>query len=273
MGDFTTDTATAGLRGTDTGDGSRGTVVALHAGVADRRAWAWCTPAWVDDGWRVVSYDRRGFGDSEWDAAPHDHVADLVAVLDDRAVDRAVLVGNSMGGAVAIDTALARPERVRALVLVGSAVTGDPPIEWVSTEAERALEAEIEAADEAGDLERVNALECHYWLDGPDQPEGRVAGEARQLFLSMNGRALAAPDVGEWQQPPSAWPRLGQIAVPTLVVAGSLDERMVLAMAARLAGDIPDARLVELDGSAHLPAIDASERFAGVVAGFLGSLG
>lgn len=250
----------------------RGTIVALHAGVADSRAWHGCAPAWTDAGWRVVAYDRRGFGDSEWEPEPHDHVADLLAVLDDRGIERAVLLGNSMGGALAVDTALAHPQRVEALVLVGSAVSGEPPVAHVFTEAEQALEAQIDEAEEAGDLDRVNALECHYWLDGPDQPAGRVTGDARERFLAMNGRALHAPDVGEQQRPPDAWSRLGEIAVPTLVVAGALDERMVLAFADRLASDIPGARQLRLDRSAHLPALDATDRFAALVAEFLGGV-
>lgn len=275
MRNFTVDVGTARLRGSDREPAGpeRGALVALHAGVADRRAWNTCALDWAAAGWRVIAHDRRGFGESEWDAAPHDHVADLVAVMDDRSVDRAVLLGNSMGGGVALDTALAHPDRVAALVLAGSAVTGAPPVEHVTTEAEQDLEAAIDAADEAGDLEEVNRLECHYWLDGPDQPEGRVPGTARDLFLDMNGRALGAPDVGEWQRPPDAWPRLAEISVRTLVVSGALDERMVLAVADQLTHDIPDARQVRLPGSAHLPSLDASESFATVVIEFLAELG
>lgn len=274
MHEFTVDVGTARLVGTEwppTGR-ERGVLVALHAGVADRRVWRTCARHWADAGWRVVAHDRRGFGDSVWDPAPHDHVADLVAVLDDRGIDRAVLLGNSMGGGVALDAALAHPDRVTSLVLVGSAASGDPPVEYVFTDAEQELEATIVAADQAGDLDRVNAVECHYWLDGPDQPEGRVTGEARELFLAMNGRALRAPDVGECERPPSAWPRLAEIAVPTLVVSGALDERMVLAFADRLASDIPGARQMQLEESAHLPALDAAERFAEIVADFLAGL-
>lgn len=271
MQDFAVDVGSARLVGTEwppTGR-ERGALIALHAGVADRRVWRTCAPRWADAGWRVVAHDRRGFGESDWDPAPHDHVADLVAVLDERGIDRAVLLGNSMGGGVAVDTALGQPDRVSALILAGSAVTGDPPVDHVFTDAEQELEAAIVAADEAGDLHRVNELECHYWLDGPDQPEGRVSGEARELFLAMNGRALTAPDVGEWQQPPSAWPRLSEIAVPTLVVSGDLDERMVLSFADRLTDDIPGARQVRLSESAHLPSLDATERFADVVVDFI----
>lgn len=270
MAHFHVDAGSARLAGTDwPGAGDATTIVALHAGVADRRAWTECATAWAARGWRVVVYDRRGFGDSEWEAATHDHVDDLVAVLDDRGIGQAVLVGNSMGGALAIDAALAHPDRVRALVLVASAVTGTPPVEYVTTEAEQRLEAAVGAADEAGDLEEVNRLECHYWLDGPDRPEGRVGGEARRRFLDMNGRALAAPPTGTSAARPDAWSRLGDITVPALVVAGALDERIAAVFAARLAADLPDARSIELADSAHLPPLDAPDRFSDVVAEFV----
>lgn len=274
MENFVVDVGSARLAGSEWSSDrtSSGVIVALHAGVADRRAWTGCAPGWASDGWRVVAYDRRGFGDSTWRAEPHDHVADLVAVVDERHIDRAVLVGNSMGGGLAIDFALAHPGRVQALVLVGSAVTGESPVEDVGTEAEQALDSAIGAAEDAGDLDEVNRLECHYWLDGPEQAEGRVGGEVRQRFLSMNRRALTAPDVGERRSPPDAWPRLEKIAVPTLVVAGVLDERMILAFADRLTRDIPGAHLVQLPDSAHLPSLDDTQRFTSVVADFLSGL-
>ena len=55
----------------------------------------------------------------------------------------------------------------------------------------------IEVARNAGDLDTVNRLEAHLWLDGPATQEGRVGGTARSLFLDMNNRALRAGDVGE----------------------------------------------------------------------------
>lgn len=269
MTDFTVDVGTARLAGTEWGPPQPDTLVALHAGVADRRMWAGCAPAWTDAGWRLVAHDRRGYGDSEWEAGPHDHLADLVAVLDDRDVDRAVFVGSSMGGALAIDLALAQPDRVRALVLACSAVSGQT--EWAAepSDDDQRLSAAIEQADEAGDDDEVNRLECHYWLDGPSSPEGRVGGAARELFLDMNGRALLAPATGEPQPSPGAWDRLADVAVPTLVIVGLLDERDCVAVSRKLVAEIPGAELVELPASAHLPALDATDRFAEIVTDFL----
>lgn len=250
-----------------------GTVVALHAGVTDRRSWQWCAPAWSAAGWRVLAYDRRGFGDSEWQSEPHDHVADLVGVLDAHDIGDAVLVGNSMGGGVAVDSALAHPSRVRGLVLMAPAVTGQPdPPAGQTTEAERSQDADIAEAEEAEDADRLNRLECRYWLDGTEAPEGRVPDPARSLFLEMNARALTAPDVGEWRQPPSAWDRIAEIALPTLVVVGDLDLRSYMTSGQHLAEKIRGARLAVLDGSAHVPSLDAPERLATLVSEFLGEL-
>jgi len=261
MTDLHLDVGTARLAVTDLPGAADpvGTIVALHAGVADRRSWDLVSPAWTGRGWRVVTYDRRGFGDSEWEAAPHDHLDDLVAVLDGCGIDRAVLVGSSMGGALAIDAALAHPERVRALLLVGSAVSGQTELLGEMTAAERALDAAIEEA--SGDVDQANELECHYWLDGAGGPPGRVQGAARALFLAMNGRALRAPAVGDRHAPPPAWDRLGTLDVPTAVLVGELDEREVVAIARKIADEVPGATLTELQGSAHLPMLDAAERF------------
>lgn len=274
MTDLRVDVGTARLAVTDLpAAGARaGDVVALHAGVADRRSWGPSSAAWAGRGWRVMTYDRRGFGDSEWEAGPHDHVADLVVVLDDRGIDRAVLVGSSAGGAVAIDAALAHPERVRALVLVASAVSGQTELLGEMTAAERDLDAAIEEAEASGDVDRVNELECRYWLDGPGGPHPRVGGGARALFLDMNGRALRAPAVGDRGAHPPAWDRLGTLGTPTAVLVGDLDDRDVVAVAHKIADEVPGATLEELRGSAHLPMLDAVERFAAVTTELLDRL-
>src|SRR5262245_29398617 len=73
---------------------------------------------------RVVRYDLRGYGESTPPVSSFAHHDDLVGLLDALELDRATLVGCSFGGAVAIDTALAHPDRVEALVLLGSALSG-----------------------------------------------------------------------------------------------------------------------------------------------------
>lgn len=245
-------------------------VVLLHAGVADRRCWESIVPRFLPEH-RVISYDRRGFGDSVWKSEPYSHVADAMAVLESCAQEKAVLIGNSQGGRIAIDLALAHPERVRGLVLVGTAVTGAPPPE-VFPPAICDLLDRIATADREGNLEEVNRLEAHVWLDGPGAPEHRVTGPPRELFLQMNGRALSAPPVGEETEPPDAYSRLHQIHVPTLVLVGMFDFPHIIERSEIVAEVMPRVRLERLDDSAHLPSLDQPEALADVIVSFVRTL-
>ena len=93
-------------------DGEGAPVVLLHAGVADRRAWRAVAPQLAAP---AIAYDRRGFGDTPPTPPPYTHLEDLTAVLDAVADEPVWLVGNSMGGALALDAALSIPERLAGL--------------------------------------------------------------------------------------------------------------------------------------------------------------
>ncbi len=205
---------------------------------------------------RCLTFDARGYGRTTYEREDGwSGVADAVAVLDAYDVASAVVVGASMGGRTSIDLALTHPDRVSALVLVGPAVSGRPEATYEPEVL--ALDEEWEAAEESGDLEALNRLEARVWLDGPTAPEGRVTGAVRDLFLEMNGRALAADDPGEQRDDVGAWDRLGELAVPTLVLIGEHDLQYIKENCARLAESVPGARLVELPGVAHLPHLEA----------------
>src|SRR5439155_9078615 len=111
--------------------------------------------------------------------------------------------------------ALCRPDRVNRLVLIASAPQGAPPHDIPP--AVDALFSAVEDAEDKGDMAQVNELEANLWLDGPEAPRGRVGGEARQLFLDMNGRALHAPATGDEQPLTMDWTSLAEVAVPTLL--------------------------------------------------------
>ena len=254
----------ARLATTVTGAGD--TIIFLHAGVADRRMWQPQLDAFAA-GHRVVAYDRRGFGDTTYTPEPFSHLEDLRAVHLATTAEPTTLVGCSMGGGLAIDYALAHPAAVSALVLVGSAVSGAPSTP--SKGAIARLEAEIDAAERVGDLERLNRLEAHAWLDGPESVEGRVGGELRELFLDMNGRALRAEPPGDHGRPVNSYGRLAEIAIPTLIVVGTLDFPDVLDLSRHLRDTIPGASYVEIPGTAHLPSLEQPEAFNRLLAAFL----
>ena len=249
--------------------GSDGTsIVALHPGVGDSRIWRWCAPMWAESGCRVVAYDRRGFGDTRSEEEPHDDLTDLLAVSAATDTRPAVIVGNSLGGGLALDLALAYPDHVAGLVLIAPSLSGYPDDDWPATAAETQQDQLIEEANTAGDLELVNRLEVHYWLDGVEQPEGRVRGPARDLMLAMNARALHAAAVGENTAREPVWPLLGHISSPTLIVAGEHDLPGIALLCTRVAASLPNARLTTIPDTAHCPSLDQPEALSEIVLEF-----
>lgn len=239
----------------------------MHAGVTDKRSWGPLVTA-LAGRHRTIAYDQRGFGETAYEPGPHSAVGDAVAVLDAVGADRAVVVGASNGGRRAVDLALARPDRVRALVLIGAGLRGGPEDRIDSLpDSVRALYAAYEDAEAGDDPEELNRVEAHGWLDGWSAPEGRVRGPVRDLFLEMNRIAIAAPDPGDDGSMP-AWDRVGAIAVPTLVLVGALDD-VCLSTSEHLARSIPDATFEVLEGTGHLPHLEGHARCLEVIRDFL----
>ena len=140
----------------DTGSGRP--LVLLHEGVVDSRIWGTFVPL-LQDEYRLIPYDQRGYGRSPKWTGPYSPADDLVGVLDAAGVEQAALVGTSRGGRIAIQAALAHPERVSALVLVASAVAGQP----LNIEATPEQEAEWEAAEARGDLKELAEIDLAFW--------------------------------------------------------------------------------------------------------------
>jgi len=245
-------------------------LVFLHAGVADRRMWAEQLHDFAMAGYHVVAYDRRGFGETESEDVPFNHVVDLEAVLDQLGLNAAVLIGNSLGGGIAIDFALEHPDRVAALVLIDSAVSGFEAEEYPEDIA--ALEDTLEYALGRRNIEHANRIEAHMWLDGPLQEEGRVEGPARDLFLDMNRRRREKPELTQEEVSEPAVDHLEKIVVPTLLVAGALDYPDVLEAHEFLAEEIEDSFNITIEGAAHLPSLERPEEFNPMLLEFLEAL-
>jgi pimeloyl-ACP methyl ester carboxylesterase len=156
-------------------------------------------------------------------------------------------------------------------VLIGTAVRGAPYPEPKSGPTAE-LGRLVEAAYGAGNIEELGRLEAWMWLDGPEAPEGRVTGPARELYLEMNGAALRAPDPGAEAPLTEAWERLGAIDVPTLLLVGRLDAEDVRVVDEQAAALIPGARLVWLDGVAHVPHLEGDPATLDLIAGFVGEV-
>lgn len=247
-------------------------VVLLHEGICDSRMW---DPQWeaFQRSHRVVRVDLRGFGRSPYVAGTYSHPADLIALLEELELGPAALVGVSMGGGVALQVAVARPDLVSALVLVGSGIRGH---DW-SPEITRAWDEE-EAAFERGDLDAAVEVNLRTWVDGPHRSPDQVDPSIRQKVGEMQRRAFElyrdggdaaeeealVPDVGD---------RLAEISAPTLVLVGELDVPDIQAIAARLQREIPDARGATIPGAAHAPTMERPDEFSDLVLHFLDEVG
>jgi pimeloyl-ACP methyl ester carboxylesterase len=152
------------------------------------------------------------------------------------------------------------------LVLLAPGVSGAPDLDEALLEPETLwLDARIDEQVELGNLEEANCYETWLWLDGPEGPEGRVGGMARELALNMNRIALANDVSEESGRSFSAWDHLEQVGVPTLVACGSLDVRYLIEQSQTVAARIPGARYRRLEGMAHLPYLEDPAAIAKLV--------
>lgn len=242
-------------------------VVFLHAEVTDKRMWTSQMKELADAGFHVISYDRRGFGDTESPDVPFNHLDDLEAILDQLSIHAAVFVGSSTGGALAIDFAIENPERTVGLVLVGTGLTGSPEAE-LPEEAELMFDA-LHYAEDRGNTGSINKIQAHLWLDGPLSPNGRVEGPARELFLEMNGKILAKPKLTKVEDSDPAEDAVGGITAPALLVVGDLDFPHVLERHSDLSDEMENSFAVVLEDTAHLPSLERPELFNPLLLEFL----
>lgn len=262
---FTLEIENTTFAGVEAGQGIP--VVFLHAGVCDSRMWAAQIEAVAEAGFWALAYDRRGHGGTLAPDETFSHLEDLEAVLEALDIHAAVFVGSSRGGALAIDFALAHPERVAGLVLVSTAITGAPkPV--FSPEVMRVVHA-MEAVAEGGVVEAINAVEAHAWLDGPLSPSGRVTGPVRELFYAMNGDILRKPRLTREERGEPAADIVSGIEAPTLLVAGDLDFPHIVHRHDDLSEDIDNAFAVAIEGTAHLPSLERPDLFNPLLLEFL----
>jgi pimeloyl-ACP methyl ester carboxylesterase len=266
MQSFSVPSGKARLTGVQDGKGQA--IVFLHAGVCDKRMWRDQMAAFANR-YRVVAYDRRGFGETTYQEETFSHMRDLGAVLDALKIERATLVGCSQGGRFAVDFALAHPKRVARLVLVAPAIGGAPQPDDMPEDIEILLE-QAEQAEDQKHFDLVNQIEAHLWLDGPRSPEGRVQGSARDLFLRMNIIPLKGTSPGKDTLATDSFKRLKEIAVPTLVIWGDLDFPHLQERCALLGKRIKGAKSELMPGTAHLPNLEQPKKFNELLERFLG---
>ncbi|MBK0331385.1 alpha/beta fold hydrolase [Brachybacterium sp. MASK1Z-5] len=256
--------------------GGRDPLVLLHGGAVDHRMWGPQLGAFPDR--RLIVPDARGHGGSSDAEGPYRLADDVVALLDALDIERAVLVGISMGGGTAVDVALEHPGRASALVVSGTG-TSEPTFTdpWCLDVFQR-----WQAAEAAGDLETWIAVFSEFTA-GPQRGRSDVdpavvdlvetmAREtvAHHLRVDANGTPIApipfSPVTGTWE-------RVGRIEIPVLALCGALDGTDHRAMGERLAASVPEGEYVEIPGVAHYPNLERPDRFDVAVAEFLATRG
>jgi 3-oxoadipate enol-lactonase len=252
--------------------GSGEPLVLIHAGVADRRMW---DPQWTAfaASHRVVRYDIRGYGESLPPSGPWSQHADLLGLLEELGIERAHIVGTSVGAGIAVEAALARPSAVASLVLAapGGALYGDP-----SDELRSVWHAEVDALDR-GDIAAAVEVNLRAWVDGPARSPNVVDPAVRAFVGRMQREAFELPewdpdDAPETELEPPAYARLGEIGCWTLVVVGDGDQEATKEAASHAAAEIPGARLVVWPEVGHALTLERPAEFETLVLDFIAAV-
>jgi pimeloyl-ACP methyl ester carboxylesterase len=248
--------------------GSGSPVVLIHEGIADSRMWE---PQWrpYSERFRVVRFDLRGFGQSPPAVGTFSLSGDVVQLLDELDLGPATLVGVSLGGAVAMETTIARPDLVSRLVVVAPGLRG-----FEMSDETKAGWDEEEAALQRGDVDEAVEVNMRMWVDGPSRSPDEVDPDVRSKVAEMQRRAidiyLEAGEQGDHQALVEDWgDRISEISVPTLVLVGDLDRPEMLEIAERLEAEIPNARRETIAGTAHVPSMERPDEFDRLVLEFL----
>jgi 3-oxoadipate enol-lactonase len=238
------------------------TLVLIHDGLAHGEIWDDQVAALAGD-YRLVRYDRRGYGHSEKPETPYSNVDDLEALLAHVAGDApgepVVLIGSSSGGGLCLDYTLAHPERVEALVLAGAVVSG---MGYSSFFNKRGYE---NYAEDPAAMAAKWVADRYAIAPGNDTARKRLAEllEAFPNNLDLSKHYLM-------RRPKSpALPRLGEIEVPVLLITASEDHPDVHAHAGAIETGIVGARRIVLEGCGHLPYLERPQEFANTVREFL----
>jgi len=219
--------------------GSGPPVLLLHGGLGDSGLWEPVVPH-LAERFRTIRTDLRFFGKSTGPAVPWSWQDDTIGVLDELGVARAALVGLSLGGKLALDLALAHPERLWAVAGVAPGLGGHDGDAYTEEHGAR-----YDAAEDK--LEAMLEIDLEVWA--PLGADDRI----RQLWRTTPD-ANPLPDGVEPREPTGApaKERLRELVVPTLVVTAKHDPAGFREIGPLVAREAPGARHVELDSDHYV---------------------
>lgn len=232
--------------------------------------WAWNRQ--IEDlskDFRVIAFDNRGIGETDAPPAPYtveEMAADALGLLDALGVERAHVLGCSLGGCISLELALAHPERVDRLVLACTSLGGSSPKSHPLSE--RVVRIIRQAAKDPPDVRLRKGTENAF-------AEAFVAAHREVIDEVLRRRQVTAQTLEAWMAQASAYPaydatdRAGGLHVESLVVTGTEDNVIEHRNSRVLADTLPDATLVEMPGAGHLFFIEEAPRFNALVRAFL----
>lgn len=242
------------------GDGD--VLIFIHDGLVHREIWDEQF-SYFSQKYRVIRYDRRGYGKSSEAKGAFSNVEDLLSLFTQLKVDRASLIAMSSGGRLAIDFTLQYPDKVSSLVLVGAVVGGFPYTQHFYNRGGHL----------PADLKTIDERRLYYVVDDPYEiyKENKTAKEKVMQLVKNNPRKGhgSASD-----RPPGKPPyqRLDEIKVPALILVGEFDIPDVHAHAGAIQAGIADSKREIIPKAGHLIAIEQPALFNAVVEKFLGTV-
>jgi pimeloyl-ACP methyl ester carboxylesterase len=235
-------------------------LVLIHGGNLDLRMWDDQFDL-LAERFRTVRYDVRGFGCSTPADVEHAAHEDLLALLDHLEIERAHLVGLSLGGRIAVDFALVHPDRVGDLVLAGPGLSGwqFSPAPWHEKLREAVRSGDVEAISKAW-------LESDYMAPAMENPD--LADRLRAITVENDDLWLR--DFRERGLDPPAVERLEELQAPVLLILGDRDVPDIQAIVELLEQKVPGARKVVIEGAGHMVNMERPDEFNRAMLDFLG---
>ncbi|UCC32231.1 MAG: alpha/beta fold hydrolase, partial [Phycisphaerales bacterium] len=217
--------------------------------------------------YKVIRYDVRRHGRTRSPGGEYSDSEDLYRLLKHLGVDKAYVVGLSLGGRIAIDFALEHPDMISALVPVAPGLSGYQ-FTWQGI---RDNSKEFFQALERRDVERATEYLLRCWTDGPRRTPDQVDPAVRKRVRGMLTENLTRPMSEEELSPqvPAAINRLKEIRAPTLIIVGDLDAPDIASIVDKLVSEIDGAKKVVIPGVGHMVNMERPDEFNRALLDFL----
>lgn len=243
--------------------GAGETVIMIHGGFLNSAMWDGQFEL-IAENYRAVRYDVRGHGKSTADSVAFTDTEDLRVLMDSLKIDKAVLMGLSMGGGISVDFALKYPNNVSSLVLVGPGIEGfDYDTELLREFGEKLSTAET--------WDERKTLFAKYWMVGPfrevEEVNSAVYLKTFDMMHTSTQRWMFEP-LKQLDENP-AFNRLSEIDVPVLAIVGDQDMPVIMNIVDEIELKVPNVTKAVIEGAAHQVNMEKPAEFSRAVLDFL----